>query len=112
MKVLFVFTVIIGFFAGTQLVSAADITVCKSGSLERRVEVSFTNAEAKVPCEVKYFKEGNAEGKVLWSAQNEVGYCEKKAVEFVEKLGTWGWDCAAKSDEKVPAETEKPAEPK
>ncbi len=73
---------------------SAEVTVCKNGEIERRVEVVSTSSEKSVPCEVKYFKEGDDSGKVLWSAQNEADYCKKKAKEFTEKLVSLGWQCS------------------
>jgi|JI10StandDraft_1071094.scaffolds.fasta_scaffold216179_4 hypothetical protein len=72
----------------------ATTTVCTKGKLERRVEVTPVDSAAKAPCEVKYFKESGDEGSVLWSAKNKADYCEAKASEFIQKLGTFGWDCS------------------
>lgn len=72
-------------------VALADTTyVCTQGSMERKIEVVYLEA-GKVPCEVRYTKDG--ETQVLWSAQAEEGYCEAKAAEFVEKQRGWGWEC-------------------
>ncbi len=68
------------------------LSTCKSGASERKIEV--TTAEGgKPPCEVKYTKEGETEGKVLWNAQNDGGYCSTKAGELVAKLTSSGWAC-------------------
>ncbi len=75
----------------------ATTTVCTKGKLERRVEVTPVDAAAKAPCEVKYFKESGDEGSVLWSAKNKADYCEAKAAEFIQKLGTFGWNCSGSS---------------
>lgn len=77
--------------------------ICTQGGMERRIEVVYLGA-GTVPCEVRYTKGGHTE--VLWSAQVEEGYCEVKAIEFVEKLKGWGWECA----ESV-ADMSKPAAP-
>jgi len=47
--------------------------------------------EEKLPCEVRYQKEGSET--VLWTAQKQLGYCEAKAKRFVEKHKGWGWSC-------------------
>ena len=47
----------------------------------------YQDQEAKVPCEVRYQKEGVTE--TLWSAEEEVGYCDEKANSFVEKQRVW-----------------------
>ncbi len=103
----------------------AATTTCTKGKLERRVEVTPIDSATQTPCEVKYFKDAATEGKVLWSAKNKADYCEEKAAEFVQKLGTDGWNCSGaqasaapktetkvetpKTDTKAPAEKTAPA---
>jgi hypothetical protein len=45
-----------------------------------------------VPCDVKYTKPEGAT--ILWSANNEVGYCENKAQEFAIESAMRGWSCS------------------
>lgn len=68
---------------------------CTIGDLQRRVEILY-EAGGSVPCEVHYYKdtETTGERQVLWRALNEVGYCERKAQEFIAKLEDMGWSCA------------------
>jgi hypothetical protein len=66
---------------------------CSQGNLTRRVEVAQLGA-AEVPCEVRYFKEGQTAPQVLWNAQSEAGYCETQARDFVAKLQGLGWVCS------------------
>jgi hypothetical protein len=66
---------------------------CTQGDLTRRVEVARLGA-ADVPCEVRYFKEGETDPQVLWNAQAEAGYCEAQARDFVAKLQGFGWVCS------------------
>ncbi len=68
-------------------------TKCTSGSSERKIEVT-TGEGGKPPCEVKYTKEGETEGKTLWNAANDGGFCLTKAQGLVEKLTGTGWKCA------------------
>ena len=71
----------------------ADQTyTCTNGDLERIITIMYQDQEAKVPCEVEYTKEGATE--TLWSAQNQVGYCETKVEAFLEKQRGWGWTCS------------------
>lgn len=83
-------------------------TVCKMGKMERKIEVATTDAEKKVPCEVKYTKDG--EEKSLYNAQVDSSYCEKKAEELVAKLTGQGWQCdsAAPAADVPAASGEKP----
>lgn len=72
---------------------ADDTTICTNGPQERVISVVYLQSGEKVPCEVRYQKDGTTE--TLWSANNEAGYCEEKARAFVEKQRGWGWTCAA-----------------
>ena len=67
---------------------------CTQGDLVRRVEI-LTEPGVPVPCEVHYYKDSEAPGEaqVLWSAQNQAGYCQAKTEEFIAQLEGWGWDC-------------------
>ena len=71
---------------------ADETYVCLYGGNERIIHVSYPISGSTVPCEVVYEKDTGRQ--VLWSAQNEEGYCETKAAAFVEKQKGWGWDCS------------------
>lgn len=83
--------------------------VCTMGGLVRRVEIVYEPGRA-VPCEVQYIKETESPGQrdVLWSAQNEAGYCEARTREFMVQLESAGWACVEASA--PPRETENEAE--
>ena len=92
MKPLFsLLTLFIGLI-GSQFTYADETHICLYGGNERIIKVTYTNPGSKVPCQVVYEK--NTGSQVLWNAENEEGYCEAKAGEFVEKQRGWGWDCA------------------
>jgi hypothetical protein len=67
---------------------------CTLGGNVRRVEIVYETGVA-VPCEVHYYKDTEAPGarEVLWSAQNQSGYCESRTRDFVAQLQSWGWRC-------------------
>jgi len=69
---------------------------CSYGGLERRIEI-VSEGGLEVPCEVHYFKDTEAPGEqqVLWTAQNEAGYCEARARELIARLEGMGWSCGA-----------------
>ncbi|MBX3018082.1 MAG: hypothetical protein KF767_09345 [Bdellovibrionaceae bacterium] len=80
-------------FLTANLAMAADGEhLCKSGKLERKVNIVELEAGKKAPCEVKYTKE-NGEEKVLYSAKADESYCSTKAHEFMGKLKELGWEC-------------------
>ena len=66
------------------------LTGCDNGGEERIVDLVYPAGET-VPCEVRYTKAGTTQ--VLWSAENEVGYCEEKTDMFIQKLQSFGWKC-------------------
>ncbi|MCB1616295.1 MAG: hypothetical protein KDI30_09800 [Pseudomonadales bacterium] len=68
--------------------------LCQLGNQVRAIHIVYPN-KTLVPCEVQYIKNGTLQ--VLWSAQNQTGYCERKASEFVEKQKGWGWTCSVRS---------------
>lgn len=75
--------------AGT---AVADVTTtCTNAGQERIITIVYQDQATKVPCEVRYTKDGVTE--TLWSAQNQLGYCEEKVEAFVEKQRGWGWTC-------------------
>ena len=92
MKKLTVVCIMISFGLLVGNAVADETYTCTHGSQERIISIVYQDQEAKIPCEVQYQKNGVTE--TLWNAQNEVGYCERKTQEFVEKQRGWGWDCA------------------
>jgi hypothetical protein len=105
MKIFFSILITICF---CQVAFADTSYVCTNGGMERKVEVVYLGTE-KVPCEVRYTKNGNTE--VLWTAQVEEGYCEAKAADFVGKQRGLGWVCEASMPAmSEPASTDMPVE--
>jgi hypothetical protein len=84
--------------AVTASTSGFTDTVCTSGGNTRKVELISASAETKVPCEVHYKKETEQPGhdQVIYTANNEIGFCHSKAAAFVDKLAGMGWTCTAK----------------
>lgn len=79
---------------GAMLAGAAraDITyVCTYGQKERLITVMYADQATRLPCEVRYTKEGATE--VLWHATTQAGYCEEKAQGLVQQHLEWGWRC-------------------
>jgi len=81
-------------------------TVCTMGKMERKIEVVTTDAEKKIPCEVKYTRDGVE--KTLWNAQADAGFCDSKASELMAKLTGQGWKCdgGAENTDTMTAPTE------
>lgn len=84
------------YFSGLILISPACFSaeniryVCQNGDQQRIIDVVY-NGEQAVPCEVHYQRNGLSD--VLWRAENEIGYCEQQAHDFVGKQQAWGWQC-------------------
>lgn len=74
-------------------VSASSWT-CQKAELTRQVVVVYPAAPERLPCKVFYARpKENVLPRALWEAKNTQNYCEKKAAEFIEKLGSLGWRC-------------------
>lgn len=90
-KILFLTLSVLSFHA-----FAGDKYVCTHANMERFIEVIYASPDSKVPCKVKYTKPD--EVKILWRANNEMGYCESKAEEFAKKQESFGWSCSVVSE--------------
>ena len=94
MKNIFLSTIAFLIIFGASNVYADEIIVCTNGQQERMVSIIYQDQDAKVPCDVEYTKNGQTE--TLWHAENEYGYCQEKAEEFIQKLNELGWQCGDK----------------
>ncbi len=94
----------------TPALATANLTQCTNGDLHRSVEVVYSDPGHPVPCEVLYNKPSEGTQESLWQANNEAGYCEDRAREFIGKLGEMGWACTTASTE-TPGEPEADASP-
>lgn len=79
--------------AGIAAATTTAATVCAQGDLSRTVSVVHSVPGQPVPCEVLYEKNDRGQAMTLWRAQNEAGYCEARAADFVAKLTDLGWTC-------------------
>lgn len=93
MKNLTIFGLLISSLVIANPAIADETYFCTYGQDERVLSVVYQDQDKKVPCEVRYQKDGVTE--TLWDAKSEVGFCEEKAQAFVEKLRGWGWQCSA-----------------
>ncbi len=81
----------VALFVSSFAAFAGEDYVCDNGGEKRIIKIAYQNDQQPVPCEVRYDK-GQGE-ETLWSAQSEVGFCEAKADEFIQKQESWGWSC-------------------
>jgi hypothetical protein len=87
------------FFGLVAGVSASSWT-CRKDGLTRHVVVFYPEAPAQLPCEVFYSRPGeNVLPRALWEAKNTQNYCERKAEQFVKKLGSAGWRCLGEDEQ-------------
>lgn len=90
----FIFPACLLAFSGLASEVSASSWTCQKAGFTRQVVIYYPAAPAQLPCQVFYAKPTeNAMPRALWEANNEPGYCEQKAVEFIEKLSSWGWHC-------------------
>jgi len=94
MKKTILITIALVIIFGAGNVYADKTIICTNGYQERVVSIIYQDQDAKVPCDVQYTKNGQTE--TLWHAENEYGYCDDKAEEFIQKLNELGWLCGDK----------------
>jgi hypothetical protein len=86
--------VCLALFLGMPSGVLAGSWTCENDGVTRQVVVFYPDAPARLPCKVFYARpDENVLPRALWQASNTPGYCEQKAVEFIEKLGSFGWRC-------------------
>jgi len=73
-------------------------TICREGDLIRIVTVVYSDPGSAVPCEVTYEKPAEGFSMTLWRANDEVGFCEAQAKEFLNKMSALGWHCEPEPD--------------
>lgn len=78
--------------AGAAHGSDAIVYHCTQAGEERIISVVYAEPGQALPCDVTYERGGEVE--TLWRAQNEPGYCEAQASDFVAQQVAWGWDCS------------------
>ncbi len=89
----------------------ADSWNCSHDDLVREVIIDYPQG-GSLPCDVVYKKQTEGvEDQVLWSAENEEGYCEDKARELVATLESSGWVCLETVRQEADAGSEPSAEP-
>ena len=64
---------------------------CRMDDSVRVIAVYYDSQSRNVPCEVHYIKGGSDQ--LLWQASTQAGYCEAKALEFIDQHGAKGWRC-------------------
>lgn len=65
--------------------------VCKKEDFERSLTLFTTDRTA--PCRIAYEKEDDYKKDDLWSAQNDLSFCELKFYELLEDHTENGWEC-------------------
>jgi hypothetical protein len=76
-------------FGGDESLSYA----CENQGATRYVEVV---SDSEFACRVKYTK--SSVTTFPWEARNDADYCDSKAIDLVEKLGSLGWECDSAED--------------
>lgn len=78
---------------------ASAKTICRGTTGERNIEVIYLAEGKKIPCHVMYTKE-DGESEVIFEATNSVGYCEKRASDFISQLREKKMNCAGELAQK------------
>ena len=68
---------------------------CLRDGMIRAVYVEYTKTAGEPPCAVVYEKSSPEEAsrEIPWRAEADMGFCEMRARELVDKLREWGWKC-------------------
>lgn len=85
------FLIILGVAALLGVAHADEQVICTAGDQIRTIVLDYEQEGSPLPCEVHYKKSTGTQ--TLWRAEDEVGYCERKMAEFIEKQRGWGWRC-------------------
>lgn len=93
---LFLLTTLSIMFTASAMADANYHYVCTQAPDVRLVEVAYLVPEQKVPCEVRYQKEDD-QSRILWRADNQEGFCELQAQNFIEKQREWGFECKSEN---------------
>ena len=92
--------------SGIAATAYADSWNCSHDDLVREVIIEYPQG-GSLPCDVVYKKQTEGvEDQVLWSAENEEGYCEDRARELVARLESSGWVCLETVSQEAGAESE------
>lgn len=79
-------------------------TVCHSNDIRHVIQVVYPQGW-DVPCEVHFQTPGEMD-RVIWKADTQVGFCERKAQEIIDRRTNNGWKCAEEVVFDSPALTE------
>jgi peroxiredoxin len=72
----------------------ASFWSCSRNEHIREVAIEYASLQP-VPCRVVYSKPTeDAKSQLLWMADKVEGYCEEKAIAFIDKLVERNWDCS------------------
>lgn len=88
-------TILLAMFVGIPSAYADKVTICEHEGAVREVHVVYEVEGQTVPCSVNYVKETGTQA--LWRAENNEGYCEEKAADFIAKQESWGWTCESQA---------------
>ena len=68
---------------------------CRSHGAERRVELQYVEGPDRLPCEVVYWRDfnGPGEGRPVWEAETDFGFCIERTRDLVQRLEDNGWSC-------------------
>lgn len=89
------------------VVSLAAEYICKNEGATRTISVEYQADPDPVPCRVRYDRTDAGDVQYPWNARNQAGFCEQKAAELADRLGSFGWDCQ-RQEPQIGAEANQP----
>lgn len=93
--VLFVLGLIAAIAPDAARAATDEAFMCRSQGSERRIELQYVEGPDRLPCEVVYWRDSTkrGEGRPVWEAQNDFGFCVERTRDLVQKLQDSGWSC-------------------
>ncbi len=89
--------------AFAQSSSVVSLQRCNAGSAERFLHVELKEGSA-AGCSVIYEKRSEGEApRAIWSARNDLEFCNAKLKATMDKLVAGGWNCVAIGPDSMPA---------
>ncbi|EHR0245125.1 hypothetical protein C1S99_08630 [Vibrio parahaemolyticus] len=81
----------VSYLSSKHLGTISNSFTCTNGKLARQITTDAPSKDPDFACRVIYQSEKGLS--IPWRAKNEVGYCQDKALSFVNQHVSWGWDC-------------------
>lgn len=94
---------ILSLLMSAQVLAGDTRTICRSDGVRHIIQVVHPYGW-ELPCEVHFTTP--LESRVVWRADTDAGFCERKAQEIVERRNRQNWNCREEKIINSPALTD------